>query len=107
MGPSDPGEKFLQRAKYPPSTIEREVSAMSSTIEEQRKVARLGLDPYLDWVKREGIHVVEGLGGHLPTCETKPWPRYGVNGAAVHLTGRGDFANCFALEIAPGQSPEP
>jgi len=33
---------------------------MSSTIEEQRKVARLGLDPYLDWVKREGIHVVEG-----------------------------------------------
>jgi len=80
---------------------------MSSTIEEQRKVARLGLDPYLDWVKREGIHVVEGLGVDLHNLETKPWPRYGVNAAAVHLTGRGDFANCFALEIPPGASTEP
>lgn len=80
---------------------------MSTTIEERRKIARLGLDPYMDWVKREGIHVVEGLGVDLHTIETKPWPRYGVNGAAVHLTGRGDYVNCFALELPPGASTEP
>ena len=34
---------------------------------------------------------------------TAPWPRYGVNGAAVHLKGRGDFANMFVFDIGPGR----
>jgi len=30
-----------------------------------------------------------------------------VKGAAVHLKGRGDFANMFLYEIAPGKSTSP
>ena len=69
--------------------------------------ARYGIDPYLDWLKGEGIPVVEDYGVYLFGVETAPWPRYGVNGAAVHLKGRGDFANMFVLDIAPGHSTAP
>lgn len=78
-----------------------------TSVLEARKAARLYLDPYMDWIKREGIAVYDGLGADLHTIETKPWPRYGVNGTAIHLTGRGDFTNCFALELPPGKSTEP
>ena len=46
---------------------------------------------------------------HRPVrrCETGTWPRYGVKGAAVHLKGRGDFANMFVFEIPPGGSTAP
>ena len=80
---------------------------MTSTIESASKAARIWTDPYLDWVKREGLTVAEGLGVDMHTVEMKPWPRYGVNGVVVHLTGRGDFANCFGLEIPPGGATEP
>jgi mannose-6-phosphate isomerase-like protein (cupin superfamily) len=79
---------------------------MTSTIE-AAKAARLYQDPYLDWIEREGIHVVEGLGFDLHTVETKPWPRFGVNGVAIHLTGRGDWASCYAIDIPPGASTTP
>ena len=69
--------------------------------------ARYGVDPYLDWLKGEGIPVVEDYGVYLFDVETAPWPRYGVNGAAVHLKGRGDFANMFVFDIAPGKSTAP
>jgi quercetin dioxygenase-like cupin family protein len=69
--------------------------------------SRYGIDPYLDWVDGEQIPVVEDYGIDLFAVETKPWPRYGVRGAAVHLKGRGDFANMFLLDIAPGGSTTP
>ena len=68
---------------------------------------RIGIDPYLDWVKREAIPVVEDFGVHLPDVATAPWPRLGVNGAAVHLRGRGDFVSMFVLELAPGKATSP
>lgn len=68
---------------------------------------RYGVDPYLDWVAREGLPVHEDYGVDLFSVETKPWARYGVKGAAVHLKGRGDFANMFLFDIAPGQSTSP
>ena len=71
------------------------------------QTARYGIDPYLDWLKGEGIPVVEDFGVYLFDVKTAPWPRYGVNGAAVHLKGRGDFANMFVLDIAPGKSTSP
>jgi mannose-6-phosphate isomerase-like protein (cupin superfamily) len=71
------------------------------------KAARLYLDPYKDWVEREGMTIVQDVGVYLPAVETKPWPRYGVNGAAVHLTGKGDFANLFAIDIPAGKSTDP
>jgi mannose-6-phosphate isomerase-like protein (cupin superfamily) len=69
--------------------------------------ARLRLNPYNDWVEREGLIVHEGLACDLLTAETKFWPRLGVNGAAVHLRGRGDFSNLFLIDIPPGKSTEP
>jgi mannose-6-phosphate isomerase-like protein (cupin superfamily) len=74
---------------------------------EARKKARLGLNPYTDWVAREGLIVHEGISCDLLTAETKHWPRLGVNGAAVHLRGRGDFANLFLIDIPPGASTVP
>jgi quercetin dioxygenase-like cupin family protein len=74
---------------------------------EARKRARLGLNPYNDWVAREGLPVYEGISCDLLQIATQPWARYGVNGAAVHLTGRGDFGNLFVIDIPPGQSTSP
>jgi mannose-6-phosphate isomerase-like protein (cupin superfamily) len=71
------------------------------------KAARLGLEPYLDWADAEGIPVHSGVGVYLPGLATAPWPRYGVNGAILHLTGKGDFANCFVIDIPGGQSTQP
>jgi uncharacterized RmlC-like cupin family protein len=68
---------------------------------------RIGVDPYLEWLKGEGIPVVEDFGVHLPDVQTRAWARYGVGGAAVHLKGRGDFVSMFVLELAPGAASEP
>ena len=77
-----------------------------TSLMELRKAARLGLNPYNDWVEREGLVVYEGVACDLPALETKPWPRYGVKGAVVHLTGRGDFGNMFAHRH-PGAAHRP
>ena len=68
---------------------------------------RIMIDSYLEWVKGEGIPVVEDFGVDLFAVETKPWARYGANGAAVHLKGRGDFLNMFVLNIPPTASTAP
>lgn len=65
------------------------------------------IDSYLDWVKKEGIPVTQDFGVDLFKVATKPWPRSGVNGAAVHLKGRGDFISMFLLEIPPAASTSP
>ena len=78
-----------------------------SSIFEAAKAARIWLDPYQDWVEREGLTVFSDVGAYIPGVETKPWPRYGVRGAAVHLTGKGDFANCFVIDIPAGGSTDP
>jgi len=77
-----------------------------TTLAEARKIARLDLDPYKDWVRREGLPVFEGVGVDLHAIETQPWPRYGVKAAIVHLIGRGDFANLFAIDIPAGAATD-
>ncbi len=68
---------------------------------------RLMVDSYLDWVKQEAIPVTEDFGIDLFKVETKQWPRFGVNGAAVHLKGRGDFISMFLFEMPPASSTSP
>jgi len=68
---------------------------------------RIGVDPYLDWLTGEGIPVVEDFGADLFKVETRPWARMGINGAAVHLKGRGDFVSLFVLELGAGASTAP
>jgi gentisate 1,2-dioxygenase len=65
------------------------------------------VDSYLEWVKGEGIPVVEDFGVDLLQVETAPWARLGANGAFVNLKGRGDFINVVVIELEPGGSTDP
>jgi len=65
------------------------------------------VDPYLDWSRREGVPIHEDFGLDLLGVETRPWPRYGVNGAIVHVKGRGDCMTVFLLDIPPGGRTAP
>ena len=60
------------------------------------------LDPYRDFLKTEGVPVVEGFAVDTLTMPLEPWPRLGGRGAYVHLVGRGDFLSCYVAEIPPG-----
>ena len=68
---------------------------------------RYGIDPYFDWVDKEGLTVHEGYYAYLHKVETKPWARVGVNAAVCHFKGRGDFSNLLVFDIAPGKATEP
>ena len=68
---------------------------------------RIMIDSYLEWLKTEGIPVAEDFGIDLFEVETKPWARFDVDGAAVHLKGRGDFLNMFLLDIPAAASTSP
>jgi quercetin dioxygenase-like cupin family protein len=69
--------------------------------------ARYGVDSYQEWLKGEGLRVVEGLAIDCTTVETAAWPRAGVRAAALHLHGRGDFCNMLLYELAPAKSTLP
>jgi mannose-6-phosphate isomerase-like protein (cupin superfamily) len=73
----------------------------------ESKAPRIGVDSYLEWLKGEGIPLVEDFGVDLFQVQTRPWARFGINAAAVHLKGRGDFVNMFVLDMAPGASTSP
>jgi uncharacterized RmlC-like cupin family protein len=64
-------------------------------------------DPYLDWASKEGVPVVDDFGVDLIAVETKPWARLGVDGALVHLKGRGDFTSVFVIDLPPGAKTAP
>src|SRR5712691_3471290 len=56
------------------------------------------LDPYLDWVKREGIPVHEDFGFDLLALDLAPWARMEARGAFAHAHGRGDFVSMYVCE---------
>ena len=68
---------------------------------------RYALDPYLDWVRQEGLPVTEDYGVDLFAAATTDWPRLGAKAGAVHLKGRGDFAGMFVYELPPGRATAP
>src|SRR5947209_8263969 len=65
------------------------------------------LDPYAAWAANEGVPVIEDFGVDLLKVPTAPWRRFGIDGALVHLKGRGDFVSIFVLELAPGAKSAP
>src|ERR1700722_12060778 len=69
--------------------------------------ARYGIDSYQEWLKAEGLRVVEGLVIDCTEVETAEWPRLGTRAAALHLDGRGDFCNMLLYELSPGKSTLP
>ena len=66
-------------------------------------------DPYLEWVAGEGISSLEGFGIRLLDAEIGLWPRMGgsCRGAAVHLSGRGDYISAFLIELPAGGQSDP
>jgi quercetin dioxygenase-like cupin family protein len=68
---------------------------------------RFQLDPYKDWIEREGVPVAEDFGIHLHRVETKPWPRFDIKGAVVHVKGRGDNVSIFLYDLPPGGKTSP
>ncbi|HTI88798.1 MAG TPA: hypothetical protein VL966_19520 [Alphaproteobacteria bacterium] len=71
------------------------------------KPVKFLLDPYLGWVRREGIPVVEDFGVDLLKVETGRWARFDAAGAVVHMKGRGDFMSLFLIDLAPGGRTSP
>jgi quercetin dioxygenase-like cupin family protein len=65
------------------------------------------VDSYLDWAMAEGVPIHTGFAIDLMAVETRPWPRFGVNGAIIHVDGRGDHMTVLLLEIPPGRATEP
>ena len=68
---------------------------------------RLLIDPYLDWADAQPVPIVEGYSVDLLDVETKPWPRFGMEGAIVHLKARADFTTLFLHKLAPGTKSAP
>lgn len=69
--------------------------------------AKILIDPYLEWVGKEGIPIVEDFGVDLLKVDTRPWARLDARGAAIHLKGRGDFCNMFLIDLPPGAASAP
>src|SRR6187200_1825730 len=85
------------------SSCQRRPTKMRTDMSEATQ-PRYGIDPYLEWVKKEGLPVAEDYALDLFAVPTADWPRFGVKGAVAHLKGRGDFCNMFVLELPPGKS---
>lgn len=75
-------------------------------LEEYRR-NRVLLDPYMEWAEAEGVPVIEDFAVDLLAAETKPWARFGCDGAIVNLKGRGNFCSIFLLELSPGGKSAP
>ncbi len=65
------------------------------------------IDPYLDWAAGEGVPIVEDFAVDLHKVDTKPWARFGTDGAIIHTHGRGDFVTLFVIDLPPGGASEP
>jgi hypothetical protein len=65
------------------------------------------VDSYLDWSRRQGVPVHEGFGLDMLALETAFWPHFGVDGAIIHVAGRGDFMTVFLLDLPPGGEIKP
>ena len=68
---------------------------------------RFLLDPYLDFIRSEGIPIVEDFGLDLLGVDVRPWPRMEAAGAYALAKGRGDFIDSYVLEIGPGRATAP
>ena len=80
---------------------------MTGRLEAERSGARYLIDPYADWARSEGVPIHTGFGFDLLTAQTGPWARLGARGALVHLDGRGDFVDCWLVDLPQGSQTAP
>jgi mannose-6-phosphate isomerase-like protein (cupin superfamily) len=65
---------------------------------------------YEDWMRSEGIPVVEAVGGveDVKALDRKPWARTGGKGTFIYLEGmKGGVTGMYVMEIRPGKALEP
>src|SRR5229473_77907 len=65
------------------------------------------VNTYLEWVKTEGVPIIEAYAVDCLTQPLEPSPRLGGLGAYIHLVGRGDAATCYLAEIPARGSLNP
>lgn len=65
------------------------------------------ISSYHRWVEAEKVPLHSDFAVDLRNAETAPWDRFGVNGAAVNVAGRGDYLDMWLLELLPGQETTP
>ena len=65
------------------------------------------INTYLNWVKNEGVPVVEAYAVDCLSQPLEPASRAGGLGAYIHLAGRGDAFTCYLAEIPAGGSLKP
>ena len=80
---------------------------MSDTLLQKAPPGKYMIDPYEDWAKAQDVPIHSGFAVDLLAAETKPWARFGLNGALCHLTGRCDFMTIFLLDLPPGGATAP
>ncbi len=66
-----------------------------------------GVFPYRDFLKTEGIPVVEAYSIDCHTVAVEPWERLGGLGTYVHLAGKSDYLSAYVVEIPPGGQLKP
>ena len=71
-------------------------------------VAALQNSAYQQWVKSEGLPLVEGYGlEDVREVKLAPWARMGGKGAVIYLYGSEAFSGMYVAEIPPGGSLAP
>ncbi len=64
--------------------------------------------PYEQWMAKEGVPVHTGYSmPNVRTAAVRPWPRLGVQGAFVDLTGAEGTDGAYIMQFAPGESTKP
>jgi mannose-6-phosphate isomerase-like protein (cupin superfamily) len=81
---------------------------MSAVVEQifETPAGKYLVDPYENWAAAEGVPIHTGTALDLHTVATRPWARFGVDGALCHLDGRCDFLTVFLMELAPSKWSE-
>ncbi len=78
------------------------MSEMRELMEALRKT------PYHQWMRQEGVPIVEGYGVEdVRELKLAPWRRMGGKGAFIHLYGMEGITGMYVVEISPGGALEP
>ena len=80
----------------------------SSNVDEGYDFNQTNLDPYVEWLKTEGIPVYRDFAvTDLRALELKPWSRVGGMGAHVNLIGGEGLNTAYVCELPPGAATNP
>lgn len=72
------------------------------------KLAAEGETPYANWVRAEGLDIIEGgCVADLRAVELKQWARRGGRGVFIHHEATPISSDCYVCEIPPGKSIAP